>query len=233
MANRPVFMISEKAPFFQEQIISFRYYNGFSDIQKQNSIRSLHDTFLESFSTDRILEISTKSENELGVKLSAFNLMINTNDGKSFSVESAFQSSKVFQNGGPYKDLLRKSSKEAKRDRRLKESGKLMSFYFSKRFFPLTPTTFFYNWLYINALAMYPELGKEVAEYTAFTDIAFNPERSLNCQARAVAIYVSLKKSGKLNEALANPNSFLQVVYSMPEKEFSVHESQLSIWDMQ
>lgn len=80
--------------------------------QKQKSILSLHKNFLEKYPQRRILEISTKSNNELGVKLSAFNLMIHTNE-RAFSVESAFQSSKVFENGGPYTDLLNKSSKEA------------------------------------------------------------------------------------------------------------------------
>ena len=61
------------------------------------------------------MKILIKSETDLGIKLRAFNLMINTKDNRIFSVEPAFQSSKVFELGGPYKDILDKSSCEAKK----------------------------------------------------------------------------------------------------------------------
>lgn len=41
----------------------------------------------------------------------------------NYSVECAFQSSKVFENGGAYTDLLYKTSREAK-DERLKKLWK-------------------------------------------------------------------------------------------------------------
>lgn len=41
--------------------------------------------------------------------------MIRTNTGKNFSVESAFQSSKVFEKGGPYLDLLYEIPKKTKK----------------------------------------------------------------------------------------------------------------------
>ena len=50
----------------------------------------------------------------LGVKLSAFNLKLN-----GYTLENIFQSSKVFSNGGPYRDLMNVAPKEAKRDGRL------------------------------------------------------------------------------------------------------------------
>lgn len=56
--------------------------------------------------------------------------MIKTRESKSFSVETAFQGSKVFEKGGPYVDLLNGTSRDAKKDMRLKESGNLIEFLF-------------------------------------------------------------------------------------------------------
>ena len=50
-------------------------------------------------------------------------------------------------------------------------------------------------------------------EYDAFTDIAFNPQKSINCQAEAAAVYVSLKRQGLLEAALNNRADFLKIVY--------------------
>ena len=69
------------------------------------------------------MEISTKSMEAIGIKLSAFNLKIN-----SYTLENIFQSAKVFEDGGPYLDLLDVSPKEAKRDERLHKSGSLKAF---------------------------------------------------------------------------------------------------------
>ena len=233
MAQRPVFMLSASPPFFREELISFQYFNGFSESQKKKSIASLHTAFENQYRDKRILEISSMSENDLGVNLSAFNLKIITAKGKAFSVESAFQSSKVFERGGPYKDLLEKTSREAKCDPRLKESGKLLSFYYSRKIFPLDPVTYFYNWLYVNTLHLHSDLAKKVLEYSAFTDIAFNPDKSINCQARAAAVYVSLQNQGLLANALESPESFLQIVYGHTHStQNTIKQEQLSFWDM-
>ena len=153
MANRPVFINSENSPFCTISNINFTYYSGFATVQKQKSIASLHDNFSNAFPTKKILEISSKSNSELGVNLSAFNLMINSKN-KKFSVESAFQGSKVFELGGPYSDLIGKDSKIAKKDLRLKNSGRIIGFNYFGRVFPTQPLDYFYNWLYINALSL-------------------------------------------------------------------------------
>lgn len=213
MAQRPVFVASPEVPRFKRELVTFEFFSGFAQSQKRKSIDSLHTAFLQTHPQERVLEISSMSKDDIGVKLSAFHLEIKTMDGCCYSVESVFQSSKVFEHGGPYKDLLNKSSRDAKKDPRLKTSGALKSFYFSNKQFPLQPETYFYNWLYIHALALHPELTDKLMEYTAFTDIAFNPEKAKNCQACAAAVYVSLRKSGALSRALENPKAFLEVVY--------------------
>lgn len=59
----------------------------------------------------KCLEVSTKSTTKLGQEASAFNLKYN-----GYHVENIFQSSKIYSKGGPYKDLLLVSPREAKRD---------------------------------------------------------------------------------------------------------------------
>jgi type I restriction enzyme M protein len=58
---------------------------------------------------------------------------------------------------------------------------------------------------------LYLSLSEEILEYDAFTDIEFNHEKSINCQARSAAIFVSLSRLGKLEEALKNKEEFKKV----------------------
>lgn len=215
MAFRPVFTVLPDQRLWTLDNTEFEFFKGFSDAQKRRCIHSLHASYLRKYPDKKILEISSKSENELGVKLSAFNLTIHTEDGKTFSVESAYQAGKVFQYGGPYTDLLEVSSRAAKKDPRMKNSGSIIGFTFNGEDFPTTPRSLFYDWLYINTLHQYPELTEPLMEYDAFTDIVFNPEKSSNCQAQAAAIYVSLHKQNLLEEALKSKETFSKIVYGI------------------
>ena len=47
--------------------------------------------------------------------------------------------------------------------------------------------------------------------YDAFTDIVFHPQKSINCQAEAAAVYVSLKKQGLLEKALDDQTYFKKI----------------------
>lgn len=213
MANRPIYHSISSAPFYETINVDFQFFSGFSVTQKQKSIESLHNEYMHLYPHRQLLEISSKSQNNLGVSLSAFNLEITTTK-RTFSVECAFQSSKVFEKGGPYSDILEKTSRDAKKDIRLHESGKLISFRYFKTEFPLEPKDFFYNWLYINALNLNSQLRTEILSYDSFSDIEFNPQKSINCQARAAAIFVGLSKNNLLNKALASHDNFLNIIYN-------------------
>ena len=226
MALRPVFVPITDDIGVTEELVDFKWSPGMAVVQKQKSIRSLHEAAIELGVTS-LLEVSSKSENELGVKLSAFNLNIITKKNKQvFSVETAFQGSKVFEKGGPYVDLLKGTSKDAKKDIRLKESGNLTGFCFFGMDFPLRPRTYFYDWLYINALNKDEFLREEVLNYRGFTDIEFNPKKSINCQAYSVALFVSLEKAGLLKDALSTPDDFLEVVKDVYSKKIDSHDVQ-------
>lgn len=231
MAKRPVFCISNEQPFVKEINVEFNYYSGFSIVQRQKSIASLHSQYLAQYPTAKILEVSTKSKESLGVALSAFNLMIPFKNGVEISVENAFQSSKVFEDGGPYTDLLLKNPREIKKDSRLHNSGRLIRFQYGSRSFELLPRTFFYNWLYIHALSLNKELSEKIVKYDSFTDIAFNPEKSLNCQARSVALFISLCRKGLIDEALEDTNKFKRIVYGEESITDFEEASQLTFWE--
>lgn len=201
MAFRPVFMPGRRKNTPDVCQVEFGWNGGFAASQKQKNMDALHEAFLRRFPGKKVLEISSKSRTPLGVKLSAFNLPKFVPElGKAVPLECVFQGSKVFAAGGPYRELYTGTAREAKKDPRLKSGGMLRAFRFEGRDYPLIPRTAFYNWLYVNALLENPELGQALLEYDGFTDIEFNPDRSLNCQAEAAALYVALARKELLEE---------------------------------
>lgn len=230
MATRSIFIpILDGKNGVNEVSIDFSWHPGMASVQKKKNINELH-TAARKKGYEKILEISSKSELSIGVKLSAFNLCITTKKkGFKFTVESAFQGSKVFENGGPYKDLIGMDSLSAKKDHRLKTSGNLISFEFFGRQFPNVPRTFFYDWLYINALAQNIELANSIVEYTGFSDIEFNPKKSINCQAYSAALFVSLKRNHQLNDALYSAENFLEITREQYENRNNSFQVQNSI----
>ena len=217
MANRPIFIpIIDPDRFVNVVDVEFEWYPGFSVVQKQKSISSLHKSASER-GFNSILEISSKSPDELGVKLSAFNLQLETLSGQKVSVEAAYQGGKKFEEGGPYIDMYSLSGREIKKDERLTSSGELIGFKFNNLKWELEPKTAFYNWLYITALMENPELSEPLLGFDGFSDIEFNPKKSINCQARAAALYVSLKKQSLLSKAISSRENYLDIVGSILE----------------
>lgn len=208
MAVRPVYIPKSSAPFYNTVNIEFKWNGGFAVSQKQKNIKAIHDGFRSIHPDGKPLEISTKSLLETGIKLSAFNLMKYVPDlDKSIPVENVYQSGKVFENGCQYTDLMLVSPKDAKRDERLKSSGKLIMFKFNGQEFPLIPESLFYNYIYINAVLENEELSHKILEFNGFTDIEFNPQKGISTQAKSAAIYVSLSNLGLL-EKVREYNSF-------------------------
>lgn len=218
MANRPVFIPAPTSGLVHEEIIDFEWFPRFSLRQKQRNIKSFHQSILSNLDISNILEISTKSRQPLGVQLSAFNLYIKLNDSDDqILLEAAFQGSKVFEKSGPFTHLYSaRSGRKIKNYMKYRSSDNLVGFQFEGRDWDLTPRTAFYDWLYIRALLLLSEKEQKVPEaligIDAFTDIEFNPARSLNCQARSCALYVALHKSGTLCDAIADPTAFLSIL---------------------
>lgn len=235
MAERPVFkVVTGIGGAVQVHSVEFQWFPGLSLSQKRKSVESLHANAKENLGIERVLEVSTKSlqgREVDGALFSAFNLGFVTQKGVIVrSVEAAYQGSKVFENGGPFPDLFGMSPRDARKDRRLVEHGALRGFRFFGQDWDLTPGTAFYDWLYINALNKKQDLAIKAMDFDAFTDIEFNPERQRSCQARSIALFVSLCRRGMIT--LGTPigkEDFLEMVrdlkvYAREESEGGVGE---------
>lgn len=230
MAKRPVFIPSKDEPGFVKEIsLNIPWASGFAAVQKRKNIRALHEA-AEAKGFSPVLEISTKSDVVAGQHLSAFHLKVHSDVGP-IPLECAFQGSKVFERGGPYTDLYEAEARTAKRDPRLQTSGSLIRFEFDGHTFPLNPKTVFYDWLYLNAVYPHREWlnGRltETKNYAGFSDIEFNPGKSINCQARSCALFVALMQKELLESVLESPDTFIAAMkdHARPREK----EEQLSM----
>lgn len=98
MAERSVFISKSIYPYFEEIRVSIDWFGGFALSQKRKCQIGLHQNFLVNYPERKVLEISSSSLVSLGAKLSAMNLSKKTTSGIT-TVESAFQSSRVYRDG--------------------------------------------------------------------------------------------------------------------------------------
>lgn len=205
MAERSVFISKDVYPFFEEIRVQFDYFQGFALSQKRKCQIGLHQNFLAAYPQQKVLEATRASLYSLGAALSAINLTKRTRTGIT-SAESAFLSSRIYGEDeiGPFPELLFLPAGECKKLVNAQSQGLKcrhyrfdgLDFYAPDHFISL-----FYNFIYLNALC--EEENRAAAErlisegYTAFTDLA---TISLNHQARACAIFVSLVKNGLIGQ---------------------------------
>ncbi len=212
MANRGIFLAKETKPFCVLYHVDFAWNKGLSKSQMRKNVVALHESYNKIKPTEKLLEISSASDDENGVKLSAFNLPV-TIDGRTVCVEQAFQSGKVFEKAGPLPELLDYSSKDAKKFVKTHDFGSVIGFELNGCKYPIEPKTAFYDWIYINALVQNEDLSKYILNFDGFTDIYFNEAKQINCQARSCAYYVALVRTGKLEEAMKSFEDFVKVIY--------------------
>ena len=226
MANRPVFVCDLNTKNLVKTVsVEFEWHPGYSVSQKQKSIRSLHHSFYNNMRME-VLEISTKSESKLGVALSSFNLST-TYDNEIITVESAYQMGKVFLDNGKKIQLPEAGSKKAKQMiKHFHEQYELVGFNFRGVNFPLQPQSLFYNWLYISFLWKNLNLVNDLLDsnLSCFSDIEYNPNKSVSNQAFAAALFVALYKKNILSDEFLKPVNFC--AYFKSE-----HISQLSMFD--
>ncbi len=209
MAKKIVFETKLTKPYFKKVFVEASFPKGWirTPIKGVEAVNEAYK-YLNDVDKDPF-EVSSASKSELGRKLSAFNLK----DSKGRLLECVFQSSKKFEKGGPYLDLLEASPSQAKKDPRLKGSGNLVAFVLDKKEYPLIPRTAFYDYIYISALMVNKELWEEIDNYDTFSDVWFNPDKSSNCQAEALAMFKGLKDSGNLDKAMASFEDFINEVF--------------------
>lgn len=218
LAERPVFIPDPDGALVSGHMVEFTWHPGFALAQKRRNIAALHSAAADLVSDRPLLEVSTKSPRALGARLSAFNLYLDIPSLRQrVPLEVAFQGSKVFVHSGQHPDIYTSGSGiEAKRAAQEYQDEPLAAFRFEGRTWPLEPTTAFYDWLYFRALLelseQRPMLTDEIKRFGGFTDIEFNPKRSLNCQARSCALFVALASLEKIQDLVMNPDRFIQML---------------------
>ncbi|WP_352339483.1 hypothetical protein [Psychrobacter sp. 16-MNA-CIBAN-0192] len=212
--HRPVFMPRVNSDnLVKTDMVRFERHVGFASKQKKKSINDMHQVIRKKYGFNHVLELSSKSGNKLSFLLSPLSLQItDEHDGMQYSVENAFQASKVFENGGPYLDLLDTPPRQVKKDERLITSGELIGYNYFGMEWSVEPVTTFYDWLYVNALKQNPQLHEEVMQYQAFTDLEFNPKKTVHCTAYALAMFVALNKRGLLDN-VEDPMTFFDLYH--------------------
>jgi len=219
MAKRPIFLpdIESENNFVKIINIEFQWTPGLAFSQQQKNVKSIVENAKKEHNLN-ILEVSTKSMDPIGKKLSAFNLTLNLEnlgiefDPKYITVESAYQGSKIFENGVPCKEIYKKNSSEAKKEIATQSDSVLLNFNFFRDEWPNRPYTAFYNWLYINALNQQNYFIKTLQNFDGYSDINFNPNKSINCQAYSRALYVALFKREILQDVISDKNKFLELM---------------------
>jgi hypothetical protein len=218
MAKRPVFVMSKEPPFYKEELVEFKWLRGRTlKVAKENS-RSLRDAAIKKGVCVHVYEISRAGEDFS--ELSAFKLLVRVADGREIPFEVVYQYAKLWEgepesvplNSLPSSKQRVKKSRAAKKE--AKERGKdkkLVGFQINfgdgvKIDFPNKPEDSFFNWLYIMALRQHHnrELHERLLRLIeahpqqpiGFSDIFFAPHSKkvirYNCQARAVAQYLSI-----------------------------------------
>lgn len=229
MAERLIYIpFNDEKRNVKTEKIKFTWYPGYSIIQKQKSIDSLHDNARRNLDISKILEVSTKSKDEFGRQAGAFNLAFTAENNVNSSVERFYQGSKVFKNrnGGPFTDIYQNTDYRFKSDPRLKNSGDLSHFDFIGRRWELDEP--FYDWLYINALVLNRDVCTAVSEYEAFTDIQFNHKIAYNCQAHSVALYLAIKDLKEFDDALKSKDVFIKLVGKRDKNKELIRNSENS-----
>ena len=170
------------------------------------------------------------------MRLSAFRLRLHTTaTSEPVTVEAAFQSSKLFEGIGNLGHLLTwedgRAIKAAVGEYR---DVPLEGFLFEGTRWELSPTTAFYDYLYLRALcdtfSAEPDLRDSLDEFTGFTDIAYNPKKSLSCQARSCALFVALGGLESVQELVTNPQRLVATMVARNYQHPTTDEGQLSMF---
>lgn len=147
----------------------------------------------------RVLEISSRSDEEIGRSLSAMRLpAARSDDERRLPVESIYQAAKCYGEQGPG-EALSNGFNAKRHDRERRRAGGLTGFEHGGTFWPTGSGSAFYDQLWIKAAADGGnELTGRLEGYDGFSDQFHRPGQSVACQARAAAILVGLERAGRL-----------------------------------
>lgn len=197
MAVRKVYLPLAEYPYAKEVSVTFPWSNG----SKHQNIQAVLDTFHDVYPDVPALEVSLASSQPEGIGAAAMKLPFHlAGSDQTVPVGIVYEAAKVFENGGPYVELLQCSRQKVQKDARLQKSGKCVGYRLEDAEFPAEPHPYaFFNWLYGCALRQNPEKADGVLKFGAFADLELgSSKKDRNSPARAAAVYAGLAAAGKL-----------------------------------
>ena len=146
----------------------------------------------------RVLEISSRSDEPLGRRLSAMHLRAAGPDGdRGLPVESIYQAAKCYGDGGPDDQPITNGYDAKRHDRERRSAGPLRGFHHQGTFWPAASGSAFYDRLWIQAAAG-ASATRAVQGYDAYSDQFHRPGQSVACQARSAAMLAGLDRARQL-----------------------------------
>lgn len=198
MAVRKIYLSLPEYPYAKEVSVTFPWSNG----SKHQNIQAVLDTFHDVYPDVPALEVSLASSQPEGVHAAAMKLPFHlAASGQDVPVGIVYEAAKVFENGGPYTELLQCSRQKVQKDARLQQSGKCIGYRLEDTEYPTEPHPYaFFNWLYGCALRQNPEKAEDILKFGAFSDLELgSTKKDRNSPARAAAVYAGLAAAGKLD----------------------------------
>ena len=197
MAIRKIYLSLPEYPYAKEVSVTFPWLNG----SKHQNVQAVLDTFHDVYPEVPALEVSLASAQQEGIHAAAMKLPLHLAAlDQDVPVGIVYEASKVFENGGPYAELLQCSRQKVQKDPRLQKSGKCIGYRLADVEYPTEPHPYaFFNWLYGCALRQNPEKADGVLKFGAFSDLELgSTKKDRNSPARAAAVYAGLAAAGKL-----------------------------------
>ena len=197
MAVRKIYLSIPEYPYAKEISVTFPWANG----SRHQNVQAVLDTFHDVYPEVPALEVSLASLQPEGIHAAAMKLPLHlAGSGQDVPVGIVYEASKVFENGGPYADLLQCSRQKVLKDARLQQSGKCVGYRLEDMEYPAEPHPYaFFNWLYACALHQNHEKTDSILKFGAFSDLELgSTKKDRNSPARAAAVYAGLAAAGKL-----------------------------------
>ena len=192
MAIRAIYSPLPEYPYVEEEHVEIAWSYDKSIEAERQRVRDVKKEG-SMLNITPMLEVSGGSDSVIGRSMSAFTVKI-LHGGIVTNVESIYQGSKVFENSGPHHSLYKLKGNQAKYQSKslFSKAGRFTHYDFGGKIIPANPPTAFYDWIYMRGL-IYTGIGiANIEEYRGFSDIYFNPEKQINSQAHAAALYVAL-----------------------------------------
>ena len=154
----------------------------------------------------RVLEISSRSDQPLGRRLSAMFLK-DPETGKP--VESVYQAAKCYgAEGGPAGHVLDNGFDAKRFDRERSRGARLRGFQHGEMFWPASTGTQFYDRLWMQS-ARAADVGR--VDYDAFTDVFHRRGQTFACQARSMAMMQGMIRA-KVIDRIDDPMAFSETM---------------------